>query len=122
MLGACERLFILPNDYPDISLQNFKLGEDLHKFRSNSYSSIWSDIDCVNELIFVGYTKTSIEAGINASERWGKSRIDNKWANIQKILEWLFKKYGHINFTQNHSIPNDFPINLLLATNYKNIF
>jgi hypothetical protein len=121
-LGFCERTYIITDDHPDDDLKNFKLGEDLHKFRSNPYSTIWSDKSCVDELISVGYTTTSEEAGVNSRKRACESRVNNKWCDIKEILLWLFKKYGHVNFCQKQPNPPDFPNELLEKTNYKNIW
>lgn len=115
MLGSCPRNYIVEE------MDNYKLGEDLHKFRSNEYSTIWADEECVKLLNEVGYTKTSADAGVIVSERWGKSRIDNKWLKIKIILEWIFKKYGHINLKQGSDNPDDFPKELLEGLNYKKI-
>lgn len=115
ILGSCPRNYIVEE------MGNYKLGEDLHKFRSNEYSTIWADEKCVKLLNEVGYTKTSADAGVNVSERWGKSRIDNKWFKIKVILEWIFKKYGHINLKQGSDNPHDFPSELLEETNYTKI-
>ena len=114
-LGACPRNYILTE------MDNYKLGEELHKFRSNEYKTIWADEDCVKLLNEVGYTKTSKEAGVIASERWGKSRIENKWGKIKLILEWIYKKYEHINLKQSSDNPDDFPNELLEGLNYKKI-
>ena len=115
ILGACPRNYILTE------MNNYKLGEELHKFRSNEYKTIWADEDCVKLLNKVGYTKTSKEAGVIASERWGKSRIENKWGKIKPILEWIYKKYEHINLQQGSDNPDDFPNELLEGLNYKKI-
>lgn len=115
ILGSCPRNYIVEE------MSNYKLGEDLHKFRSNEYSTIWADEECIKLLNEVGYTKTSADAGVNPSERLGKSRIDNKWFKIKVILEWIFKKYGHINLKQGSDNPDDFPIELLDGLNYNNI-
>lgn len=115
ILGACPRNYILTE------ANNYKLGEELHKFRSNEYKTIWADEDCVKLLNEVGYTKTSRDAGVIASERWGKSRIENKWGKIKPILEWIYKKYEHINLQQGSDNPHDFPNELLEGLNYKKI-
>lgn len=115
MLGSCPRNYIVEQ------MNNYKLGEDLHKFRCNEYTTIWADEECVKLLNEVGYTKTSADAGVIASERWGKSRIDNKWLKIKVILEWIFKKYDHINLKQGSDNPDDFPKELLKGLNYNKI-
>jgi hypothetical protein len=115
ILGSCPRNYIVEQ------MDNYKLGEDLHKFRSNEYSTIWADEECVKLLNEVGYTKTSVEADVIASERCGKSRIDNKWLKIKVILEWIFEKYGHINLKQDSDNPDDFPSELLEGLNYNKI-
>jgi len=116
ILGACPRTYIVEE------MDNYKLGEELHKFRGNSYPTIWAikeNVDLLNE---VGYTKTSLDAGVIASERWGKSRIDKKWGKIIIILEWVYNKYGHINLTQGDDNPDDFPEHLLDGLNYTKIY
>ena len=115
ILGFCPRNYIVKQ------IDNYKLGEDLHKFRSNKYSTIWADEECVKLLNEVGYTKTSVEAGVIASERWGKSRIDNKLLKIKVILEWIFEKYEHINLKQGSDNSDDFPSELLEGLNYNKI-
>ena len=115
ILGSCPRNYIVEE------MDNYKLGEDLHKFRSNEYSTIRADEECVKLLNEVGYTKTSADAGVISSERAGKSRIDNKWLKIKIILEWIFEKYGDINLKQGSDNPDDFPIELLDGLNYDKI-
>lgn len=115
ILGSCPRKYIVKE------MDNYKLGYELHKFRSNEYSTIWADEECVKLLNEVGYTKTSTDAGVIVSERSGKSRIDNKWLKIKIILEWIFKKYGHINLKQGSDNPDDFPTELLEGLNYNKI-
>lgn len=115
MLGSCPRNYIVEE------MDNYKLGEDLHKFRCNEYATIWADEECVKLLNEVGYTKTSADAGVIVSERWGKSRIDNKWFKIKIILEWIFKKYEHINLKQGSDNPEDFPKELLEGLNCNKI-
>ena len=115
ILGSCPRNYIVEE------MDNYKLGDNLHKFRCNEYATIWADEECVKSLNEVGYTKTSQEAGVIASERWEKSRIDNKWLIIKIILEWIFKKYGHINLKQRFDNPDDFPTELLEGLNYNKI-
>ena len=115
ILGSCPRNYIVEE------MDNYKLGEDLHKFRSNEYPTIWADEECVKLLNEVGYTKTSAVAGVIISERRTKSRIDNKWLKIKIILEWIFEKYGHINLKQGSDNPDDFPIKLLEGLNYSKI-
>jgi hypothetical protein len=115
ILGACPRNYIL------MEMNNYKLGEELHKFRSNEYKTIWADEECVKLLNEVGYTKTSKDAGVVASDRWGKSRIDNKWEKIKLILEWIYKEYEHINLTQGSDNPDNFTNELLEGLNYKKI-
>lgn len=115
ILGSCPRNYIVEE------MDNYKLGEDLHKFRCNEYTTIWANEECVKLLNEVGYTKTSADAGVIVSERWGKSRIDNKWFKIKIILEWIFKKYEHINLKQGSDNPDDFPKELLDGLNYDKI-
>jgi len=115
ILGSCPRNYIVEE------MDNYKLGDELHKFRCNEYSSIWADEECVKLLNEVGYTKTSADAGVIVSERWGKSRIDNKWSKIEVILKWIFEKYGHINLKQGSDNPADFPKELLYGLNYNKI-
>ena len=116
ILGACPRTYIVEE------MNNYKLGEELHKFRGNSYPTIWADKENVYLLNEVGYTKTSLEAGVIASERWAKSRVDNKWDKIKIILDWIYNKYGHINLTQGADNPDDFPEYLLDGLNYTKIY
>ncbi len=115
ILGSCPRNYIVEE------MDNYKLGEDLHKFRCNEYTTIWANEECVKLLNEVGYTKTSANAGVIAGERCGKSRIDNKWFKIKVILEWIFNKYEHINLKQGSDNPDDFPKELLDGLNYDKI-
>ena len=115
ILGSCPRNYIVEE------IDNYKLGDELHKFRCNEYNTIWSDEECVKLLNEVGYTKTTADAGVIVSERWGKSRIDNKWSKIKVILEWIFEKYEHINLKQGSDNPADFPKELLDGLNYNKI-
>ena len=115
ILGACPRTYIVEE------MDNYKLGEELHKFRGNSYPTIWAEKENVDLLNEVGYTKTSVEAGVISRERAGKSRVDNKWDKIKIILDWIYNKYGHINMTQGVDNPDDFPQNLLDGLNYTKI-
>ena len=115
ILGTC------PRNYVVVEMDDYRLGEDLHKFRSNEYSTIWADRECVELLNEVGYTHTSEEAGVVASERWGQSRIINKLPKILKVLDWIYDKHGHVNLPQGSENPDDFPNELLEGTNYAKI-
>jgi hypothetical protein len=115
ILGACPRTYIIEE------MNNYKLGEDLHKFRCNSYSTIWADKECVKLLNEVGYTRTSKEAGVNAKKRAGSARRDNKLPKILKILDWIHAKYDHVNITQGSENPEDFPVDLINEMNYTTI-
>jgi hypothetical protein len=115
-LGTCPRTYIIPE------MDNYKLGEDLHKFRGGGYATIWADKEKVDLLNEVGYTQTSKEAGIDKNKRAGNTRSNNKLPCILKILDWIYEKYGHINIKQRSKNPIDFPTELFEGTNYKNIY
>lgn len=115
-LGTCPRTYIIQE------MDNYKLGEDLHKFRGGGYATIWADKDKVDLLNEVGYTQTSIEAGIDRNKIGGNTRLNNKLPCILKILDWIYDKYGHINIKQRSKNPIDFPTELFEGTNYKNLY
>ena len=114
-LGFCPRNEII------CELDNYKLGEALHKFRhSNSYKTIWADKNCVKLLNEVGYTQTSIEAGVNRAKRGGETSSNNNWDRIKPLLEWLYKNFDHINYT-NKENPKNLPNSLISKTNYSTV-
>ena len=115
ILGACPRKYTIPE------MDNYPLGEKLHKFRNNDYPTIWAIQENVDTLNEVGYTKTSEEAGVDKHERSGNARIDNKWEKIVIVLKWIFDEHGHINLTQGSDNPENFPEKLLDGLNYTKI-
>ena len=115
ILGSCRRTQKIKemDDYP--------LGEELHKFRCNEYTSIWCNENYVKQLNEVGYTKSHKDANINRLERTQITAYNSRWLKIKPILEWIYEKYGHINLAQGSENPEDFPNELLIGLNYKKI-
>jgi len=99
MFGACPRAWTNEDGY--------KLGEQLGCFRSNAYATIWGNSEYRKQLKEVGYTRTSEEAGVNKYENGGKSRVLNRWKELQPLLRWVVNKYGHANPVQRRPDPID---------------
>lgn len=109
-IGACQR---------DYKIDGYPLGEHLHKLRCNTYATIWSDPELVNQLDQIGYTETSKEAGVIMEERRGKNRIDNKWPYFKQMLQLLYDHFGHLNIPQREDFPANIPEELIQKINYK---
>ena len=122
-IGACPRTFEIPNeeDIPK-DIIGFKVGEEVHKYRCNEMKFVKGNEEKYNQLLEIGYTETSTEAGVDSRGRAMESRSKNWIDRILPVLEWYYKKEGHINIKQKSENPTDLPIHLLENTNYKNIY
>jgi len=121
-IGACPRTFEIPNeeDVPK-DIIGFKLAEEVHKYRCNEMKFVKENEEKYKQLLEIGYTETSKEAGVDSRGRACESRSKNWFNKILPVLEWYYKKEGHINIKQRSENPTDLPIHLLENTKYKNI-
>ena len=119
-IGACHRNYQLPDSAGE-DLVGIKLGEVIHKWRCHRCASYLLGPTNKSKLEKLGYTETSAEAGVDKYKKGGRARQDNKWSKIEKVLEWIHGKFGHINLGQRTENPDDFPIELLDGLNYEHI-
>lgn len=119
-IGACQRTYRIP-DTPDIDedIRGYDLPGEIHKYRGNEMQYVKNNPERYEQLINLGYTKTSAEAGVDSRKRAGENRANNIWTNILPILKWWFNKLGHINLTQGSADPDNEELKKLLSkTNY----